>query len=188
MKYNPNAHHRKSIRIKNYDYSTPGVYFITICIKGRENKLGTIQNKKMHPNKYAEIVENCITKIPQIYNKIEIDKYIIMPNHVHMIIIINNTEQRHTYNPKTISYSDNVKIRSKMLIPKIIQQLKTVTIKLVNEYDEQCEGQGLHNMQPLRWQRNYYEHIIRNEKEYYNICQYIENNPANWEEDCLNNC
>ena len=172
MKCNPDVHHRKNIRLKEYDYSKEGMYFITICTKDRERLFGNIINRKMKLNEYGKMVEEEIINTNKIRQNVRIGEYIIMPNHVHMIIEIIDVG--------VAWYATQGKVeRSKMIIPKIIQQIKTITIKKANRINES----GLHTMQPLQWQRNYYEHIIRNEKELYRIIEYIKYNPLNWEND-----
>ena len=88
MKYNPDLHHRKSIRLKDYDYSTPGAYFVTIFTKNRECLLGDIVNGKMELNNAGKIINDIWNQIPLINEGIYLDTYIIMPNHIHGIIQI----------------------------------------------------------------------------------------------------
>jgi len=175
VKYNPDVHHRKSIRLKDYDYSKEGMYFITICTKDRECILSKIVDREIILSEYGKIVNECIFKISIIYKDVNVDEYIIMPNHIHMVINV-GVAYHATQDLRDISIHQ----KSKMIIPKIIQQFKTATIKIANRYSQ---GAGLHGMQPLQWQRNYYEHIIRNEKAYFEICEYIKYNPLNWEND-----
>lgn len=92
--YNPDAHHRHSIRIKEYDYSQEGMYFITICTKDRECIFGTISNNKMILNEYGKIVETEIIKTEELRKNIKINNCVIMPNHMHMIIEIENVGAR----------------------------------------------------------------------------------------------
>ena len=140
---------RKNIRLKDYDYSKEGMYFITIFIKNRIELLGKITNNTIKLTKEGVIVEENIKMIKEIYSNIKIDEYIVMPNHIHIILLIN--KKRDT----TIS--------------RVIKQYKeSITKKL---------GYAI-------FQKLFYEHIIRNEKEYLKIKEYIQNNIANWKEDC----
>lgn len=149
MNFNPNIHHRRSIRIKDYDYSQEGLYFITICCKERNRILGIIEDNKVLINQYGNIIKNELIALNQKYKNTNILKYVIMPDHIHFIIELMNG------NKKTIG--------------DIIKTYKSVTSKRINK------------IEPINlWQRNYYEHIIRNEKELYRIYYYIENNPINW--------
>lgn len=148
---------RKNIRLKEYDYSKQGYYFITICTKNRENILSKIQQQQCRGEhcssistvtKEGAIVEKYLKKIEEIYNNIAVDEYIIMPNHIHMIFIINN--------------------KALNSVSKIIQQFKGAVTK---------------ELKYSIWQKLFYEHIMRNEKEYIKIKEYIINNPDNWKED-----
>ena len=143
-----NLPQRKSIRLKEYDYSEPGYYFLTICIKNRLHLLGTIVDSKLQFSKEGIIVTKYISSIHETYDNMEIDEYTIMPNHIHMILIIHKKE--------------------KVTLSHIIQQFKGIVTKEL--------GYSI-------WQKSFHEHIIRNEKQYYIIKQYIQNNVANWEND-----
>jgi putative transposase len=90
MKYDPSIHHRRSIRLKGYDYSQQGMYFITLCTKNRDCFFGEIKDEEIILNEYGIIANNCWLEIPDHYPLIEIDKFIIMPNHIHGILTINN--------------------------------------------------------------------------------------------------
>lgn len=144
---------RKNLRIKGYDYSLEGYYFITICTKDRECILSKIskcrgEHCSSELTKEGITVKQYIEKMKSIYKNIEIDEYIIMPNHIHMILIINK--------------------RGNNSISQIIQQLKGIITKKL--------GYSI-------WQKLFYEHIIRNDKEYLMIKKYIIDNPYNWNKD-----
>lgn len=155
---------RKNIRLKYYDYTLEGYYFITICTKNRERILSKIISGNCRggvppPPVNTEIGDEAEKTIKYLTNKykcIEINEYTIMPNHIHLII--EKTGRGGT-----------------LPLHKIIQEFKTFTTKRYNQIN------GMQNIK--LWQRNYYEHIIRNEKEYLTIKQYIINNPYNWEND-----
>ena len=150
---------RKKIRISNYDYSNEGKYFITMCVQNRECILSQIKSNQIQLLKYGKITEKYIASINNIYNDLKITHYIIMPNHVHFICEL------------ILKYKENTK-RVNERIPFIISTLK----RFINK---ECKEKI--------WQRNYYEHIIRNEKEYLNIIKYINNNPYNWKDDTYYN-
>lgn len=90
MPFNPDEHHRRSIRLRDYDYSQAGAYYITICVYNREYLFGDIIDRELRPNEYGKIAENKWIKTFQLRNNIEMDEFIIMPNHFHGIIIISN--------------------------------------------------------------------------------------------------
>lgn len=147
---------RKPNRMKNYDYSSNGAYFITICTRHRQNILGDIAVREglcaLPSVKLTNLgieVEKAILFINSNYKDAVVDKYVIMPNHIHLIIII------HTDVPH-------------MKVYDIVGRLKSFT---TNE----CKQ--------IIWQRSFFDHIIRNENDYKRICQYIETNPAKWLED-----
>ena len=140
---------RKNIRLKDYDYSQEGMYFITICTENRIEILGKIKNEScIKLTKQGTIVRDYIKKIEEIYKNTIIDEYVVMPNHILMNIQITKN--------------------NKVPISRIIKQYKMYVSKKVG-YSIQ--------------QKLFYEHIIRNEKEYYKIKNYIQNNVVNWKKD-----
>ena len=139
---------RKRIRLQGYDYSEGNMYFITICVKDRLEMLGEIIDDNIKLTKEGKIVKQNINKIEQIYKNTIIDEYVIMPNHIHILLLRN--------------YKSNV------TISKIIKHFKTNITREI-EYSI--------------WQKSFYEHIIRNEKEYLKIKEYIKNNVINWRKD-----
>ncbi len=180
---------RKSIRLKDYDYSQNGAYFVTICTHNKECIFGEICGEKVELNTYGLIVLNHIKILSGLYDDIKIDKYVIMPNHIHMIIVICR---------ECIVCIPPTKDKSKMLIPKIIQTFKSsITkeirmLKNLHRHDDNAGTENLHrhayNACPTTiWQARYYDHIIRNEKECLKILEYIDTNPQKWEQDKLYN-
>ena len=166
---------QQSLRLPNYNYYKNGAYFITICIKNKECLLGDIEKQKFISNSFGRIITDTWYSLAIKYEQIELDEFIVMPNHIHGIIKIDNVGIIHE-----LSLPQNAKQRRKMLLPKAIGYFKMNSAKKINQI-RQIEGISL-------WQKNYYEHIIRNEKSLHNIRQYIINNPARWSEDIENNC
>ena len=161
---------RKNLRIPKYNYSNEGFYFITICTKNRECILSKIINdeqdnfNKLELLPYGKIMKDNLIKTNNLYEDIKICDYIIMPNHIHFIVkIIKKDISRLPKNSNSIA---NAKI------PALISSLKRFTNKACKE---------------KIWQRNYYEHIIRNEKEYLKILEYIQSNPYKWKKDLYYN-
>jgi REP element-mobilizing transposase RayT len=187
MKYDPQKHHRRSIRLKNYDYASPGAYFVTIVTHRRQCLFGNVMDGQMRLNEFGEIVRDEWLKTETIRPRVQLDEYVIMPNHVHGIIIINDDNRRGTLQraPTIMQRVPTIMQRTPTIeqfgkptsdsIPTIIRLLKSATTKRINEYRNTPAV-------PV-WQRNYYEHIIRNETELQQIRQYIANNPINWEND-----
>jgi len=184
-----NRNQRRSIRLPGYNYSSSGEYFITICIQGRKCILGEVIEGKMVLNNFGHFVNNCWASLPQYYENLSLGEWIVMPNHIHGILIIDNpvgaihelplsgSEAIHEF-PIQNEPSDELPLhlqRQKILLSKIIGRFKMNTGKFINQV-RQTSGQPV-------WQRNYYEHIIRNEKSYDKIKYYIINNTLNWYED-----
>jgi REP element-mobilizing transposase RayT len=192
MTYDPEKHHRKSIRLKEYDYSKPNAYFITICTYNKECIFGAIINGEMQLNAYGKIVENEWLKTPAIRPYVLLDKYIIMPNHFHGIIIIDGVAMCRDTAPVSSRATEEVaKSRIPHIptfeqfgrptshsIPTIIRSFKAATTKQIREI------QKTHRQ--TVWQPRFYEHIIRNPHELDQTREYIINNPLKWELDSEN--
>lgn len=174
---------RKSIRLQDYDYSRSGEYFITICVNGKENRLGYIINGESILTENGLIVEKWISKLSERFPVSDVEDYIIMPNHIHLIIEINITENEDSSTTKLPEKNETDcetwrVARTKMLLPKIINYLKTNASIEINRLNNEIGNKF--------WQSNYYEHIIRSEQEYFKISSYIKNNPSTWSEDRFN--
>ncbi len=185
MKYNPDIHHRKSIRLKEYDYSKNGIYFITICTHNRENLFGEIIDGKMIINDAGKMVEKEILKTNEIRENIKIEEYIIMPNHIHFLIEI--VEVLLLAHP---NITKNNSINNKTDIEERICQQQTHTMQsntigsIVNHIKSKITKWYRQNTDIYCvWQRNYYENIIKNEEMYQKVSEYIKNNPQKWTDD-----
>ena len=180
---------RHSIRLKDYNYSWPGFYFVTICVKDKECCLGKIiefNNSFDGPivklTKLGEIVKDIWWSIPKHHQMTEIDEFIIMPNHLHGIIIINNGrgDARNVNNGRgdaRIAPTRDFKKQPSGSLATIIGSFKSEVSKQIHFLDG-WEG--------FTWQRNYYEHIIRNEISLDKIRNYIIDNPRKWQDDIEN--
>lgn len=163
---------RKQNRLPFYDYSQNGAYFVTICTKDRSYILGEVVRggvldaPQMILSEYGAIVDETIKEINNTYTHLQIDKYAIMPNHIHMIVII-CTDDRGTSG--TPSLTNGSKSHANAKIPMLVSTLKRFTNK-------KC-GISL-------WHRSFHDHIIRDESDYQRIWQYIDTNPEKWECDC----
>jgi len=172
MKYTPDIHRRKSIRLKGYDYSKNGAYFITICIYNSECLLGKVVDGEMILSEYGEIVRNEWLKTEEIRKNVQLDNYVVMPNHFHSIIVICRGVLQ--YAPTTMNKISKFRSPSQT-IGAIVRGFKSVATKEISKLNK---TPGI----PF-WQRNYYEHIIRNENELTKIRAYIQNNPLKWSLD-----
>ena len=181
-KYNPNIHHRRSIRLKGYDYSQAGLYFITICCHNRICRFGAVVDGKMILNDAGIIADSCWLEIPKHFPNAVLHEYIIMPNHVHGIITVGaNNVGANDYLPLP---SNETPIQSNEP-PRPLQHGTSRTIgSMVRGFKIGVTrwfraNTDIHAV----WQRNYYEHIIRNEDAYLAIAEYIQTNPQRWETD-----
>jgi REP element-mobilizing transposase RayT len=175
MKTQPEKPVRQSIRLKDYDYSQEGGYFVTICTQNLKNLLGEILNGKTALSPIGSIAQSFWMEIPKHFANVKLDKFVIMPNHIQGIIIIKNVGAIHELPLQKSSSHNNRVERRKMLIPRIVGFYKMNTAKQINLF-RKTSGSPV-------WYRNYYEHVIRNEEELNHIRQYIMNNPLRWELD-----
>ena len=218
-KYNPDIHHRKSIRLVGYDYSQVGLYFITICCEDRICRFGYIEDGKMTLNIYGKIAYDEWTKLPERFPNIELDVFQVMPNHIHGIIVITvgatlAVAQNDSVAPNDIGAQNDIDAQNDMVaqngtgiqndsgidnnrarvnrdngarvnraptIGNVIGAYKSlVTHGCLEIYKSKNEMMG------KLWQRNYWEHIIRNDISYRRISEYIINNPVKWIDDKFN--
>ncbi len=207
--YNPDIHNRRSIRLKFYDYTQAGAYFVTICTHDRECLFGSIENSEMVLNEYGRIVDFTWHDLVNHNSNICLGEYVIMPNHFHGIIVINPvgvgskpTHSKPTHSKPARNCNDAVGAGSKPAhingagldragldraglepaptnhgLPEIVRQFKTFSARRINELR--------HSFGVPVWQRNYYEHVIRNEADYNRIAEYAAINPRKWLEDTL---
>ncbi len=163
--------HRRSIRLKEYDYGQAGAYFVTICTQQRECLFGGIIEGKMHLSEAGKEVQSIWGKLPQRYPHTGIEVHIVMPNHFHGIITIDVG----AIHESPLRMSTVIHSRRKMLLSKMVGYFKMNSAQQINHL-RTTRGQPV-------WQRNYYEHVIRNEIDLKEIREYIENNPLKWLED-----
>ncbi len=171
-----NRHHRHSMRLKEYDYTNEGGYFVTVVTQGRETLFGEVVNEEMILNEFGKIVENTWFDLIHHNLDIELDEFIVMPNHVHWIIIIEKDSELINTMPTSVGAgSEPAPTRKHQSLSEIVRQFKTFSARRINQ---------LRNTPGLRiWQRNFYDHIIRDEKDYENIANYIALNPLGWDQD-----
>ena len=171
----------ESTRLKDYDYSRNGAYFVTICTKNSRHLFGSIVDQKLIPNRQAEVVTECWLDLPAHYTNCVLDKFIIMPNHVHGIIIIDNEIAETGLKPdKVVVVETGLKpvstagrVAKPYPLSEIIRGFKTFSARRINEY-QNTRGKAF-------WQSRFFDHIIRNREELKRIRQYIIENPLKWE-------
>ncbi|WPD22285.1 MAG: transposase [Candidatus Electrothrix scaldis] len=211
MKYNPDIHHRRSIRLRNYDYTRAGAYFVTICVQHRECLLGHISvpatvgadpcvcpgiSPEIRLTDAGRMVQTIWDEIPDHYPGVDIDAFVAMPNHIHGIVVLTNPvvgadrvrpdcRVRSYIPPSRQNHQGQARgpaPTEPLSLPDVVQRYKSLT---TNRY---IDGVKQHGWQPFPgklWQPNYWEHIIRNENELHRIREYIRTNPARWQEDAL---
>ncbi|MEW5976044.1 MAG: transposase [Acidobacteriota bacterium] len=185
-RYDPKVHHRRSIRLPGHDYSQGGAYYITLCTKHRRFLFGAIVDARMILNSAGQIVADEWVKTAAIRQGIGLDKWVVMPNHFHAIVVITPCLGRGdrpvaptVVAPTPVASTKDVRpgARSNSL-GALIAGFKSAVTKRINQTSGMSGAEV--------WQRNYYEHIIRNERDLTRVRQYIEDNPARWAEDSDN--
>ena len=174
MSFDPEKHHRRSVRLQGYDYAQVGAYFVTIVTQGRECLFGDVVDREMVLNEYGQIIVGEWERTADIRLNVSLDVFIAMPNHIHGIIMIANGRGTLQRAPTTERFGQP----TSNSIPTIIRLFKSVTTKRINVVRGRPGG--------AVWQRNYYEHIIRDAGSHDRIAQYIAENPANWRSDEMN--
>jgi len=180
-KFNPKIHHRKSIRLQGYDYSQAGLYFITICCQNRACLFGKIDGGEMVLNDAGKHAQQCWLEIPKHFPNTTLHEYITMPNHIHGIIEIVGANHYSPNGTRTRANDYSPLRGTTKTIGSVVRGYKIGVTKWFRENNQ--------NQFPIGtsvWQRNYWEHIVRNENEYKHIAQYIVDNPQKWDMDKLN--
>lgn len=165
----------KSVRLPHYDYATSGAYFLTLCTHDKESLFGTLADGIMHLNEYGRIIEREWLRSAEIRKELEMGAFVIMPNHLHGIVLINEDDRAHCRAALPEVYSRGSRDREARSISSFVAGFKSYTTKRINEL-RKTPGARL-------WQPNYFEHIIRNQRQFDTACEYIQTNPLRWELD-----
>lgn len=202
-KYDPNIHHRRSIRLKNFDYSQVGMYFLTICTQNSDCFFGNIVSREMRLNDAGMMVQSIWDELPSRFANLELDAFVVMPNHIHGIFALGHAighpgdRMDHSaghctgescirpYNNSGGSGGSGSNRNSGTLagtVGRMVQAFKSIT---THQYIYGVRQSGWAPFPGKLWQRNYWEHVIRNDSELNRIREYIQNNPAQWEYDKL---
>ena len=170
MSFNPEVHHRRSIRLRDYDYSSAGAYFVTVCTRNRECLLGEVVEGEMVPNDAGRWVQTAWDALPDRFAGLELGDFVVMPNHIHGIIVLVGAglalPQRGAASRGAAS--------SAPTLGEVVRAFKSISALKVNRALSRSGS---------FWQRNYYEHVIRDMGEWERIQAYIIANPANWADD-----
>lgn len=193
-----NKYRIESTRLQNWNYASDGWYYITICTKGHENSLGEIENGTMQLNEYGRIAKHCWFDLPNHYPNLILDEFVVMPDHLHGIMIIDYKRKPVTTanekkfvttvetGLKPVSTTTNkrhgtetglkpVSTSNQHGIFEFVRAFKTFSTRRMNELDN-TTGKS-------RWQSRFHDHIIQNEQELHRIREYIANNPSEWEKN-----
>lgn len=176
MTFNPDIHRRRSIRLRGYDYSRAGMYFVTLCTHDRTPLFGEVINGEMNLSEAGVIAADEILATAKMRHNVLFDEYIVMPNHMHGIIVVGArcTRPRCT-RPDCDAGHEPGRVQRAPTIGDVVRGYKSAVTKRINQLRNSPSS-------PV-WQRNYYEHIIRDDSTYLKIAEYIQSNPRRWRED-----
>ena len=175
--YNPNVHHRRSIRLKEYDYSRAGAYFITIVTQGRLCLFGDVIDGEMVLSDAGDMVSRVWDGMPDRVPYVEIDEFVVMPNHVHGVIFISQSSASRVppVGASLVGAQDVAPA-----LGDVVGAFKSLTTVDYGKGVRETDWPPFHKR---RWQRDYYERIFRNESEIGLAREYIADNPMKWELD-----
>jgi REP element-mobilizing transposase RayT len=171
-KYDPDKHHRRSIRLKNYDYASAGVYFVTICVQHRQPLFGKIVAQSMQLNEAGQMIESVWQLLPERFPHIEMDEFVVMPNHFHGILVIHNRAGLVPAPTTNIGPT----------LGDMVGAFKSIT---THQYIQGVRKKDWPPFDGHLWQRNYWEHIIRNKGSLLRLREYVQSNPITWNQDSL---
>lgn len=200
MRFDSDRHRRRSIRLPDYDYSSAGAYFVTVCTHQRQCLFGEVEGIDMHLNDLGRMIVWHWQRIPKHFHKVQLDEFTVMPNHLHgLLLIVDKDEMDDTAGAKHLSQdsgsssqlipqnasplqgSGRARLRSRpagtppQSLSAVLQNFKSITARKFNGMRRETGG--------ILWQRNYFERVIRDENEFDRIRKYIIDNPAKWAED-----
>jgi putative transposase len=189
MRFHPERHHRRSIRLKGYDYRQAGAYFVTICTQDRAFLFGQVVHDEMQLNDAGKMVYDVWNDLPAFYPGVQTDAFIVMPNHIHGIIILVGADPRVCPAQPSVGVGPRAcpgqpqelgqpqGVAPTLGLPDVVHRFKTMTTK---RYADGVKRLGWEPFRGRLWQRNYYEHIIRNEESLNRIREYVLTNPMRW--------
>ena len=173
MKPKPTQTRRRATRLNGYDYAQTAGYFVTICVQQQGCLFGKIIDGQMHLNEIGRIVVECWSRIPQHFSAAELDVCVVMPNHIHGVIFLGTVGA----SPPPRSQPNRRVEISAPALGQVVAYFKFQSTKYINQHRDMPETRV--------WQRNYYDHVIRDERDLQRIRQYVADNPIQWELDQL---
>lgn len=186
MRYDPNQHHRRSVRLKWYDYASPGAYFVTLCTQGHVCLVGEAADGEVALNGAGKMVMAAWEGLPGRFSFVGVDTHVVMPNHFHGIIAIEADAPADVdvgaplVGAQRRVGTRRAATRAAPTLGEVVGAFKSLT---TNDYIQGVRELGWQPFRKRLWQRSYYEHVIRNEGDLDHIREYIINNPARWLED-----
>lgn len=185
MTFDHESHHRRSVRMKGYDYTGPGAYYVTVCTQERECLFGEVINREMTLNSAGRMVETVWHGLRKRFPFVILDTFMVMPNHIHGILVLSgNNQGEHKVRPYGDIGCDKCTAcpcgTATDSVGRIIQAFKSLT---THAYIRGARENGWPPFHGKLWQRNYYEHIIRDEEELNRVRKYILDNPVKWDRD-----
>ena len=174
---------RRSLRLRDYDYSQPGAYFVTLCTQDGQTLFGLVSNGQVVLNSAGATVQSWWADIAKRFPPVEVDSFIVMPNHLHGILSLHDHDM--PSNPvgadrRVGPPGEVLNMHTVPALSRVVQWFKTMT---TNEYMRNVKANGWSPFKDHLWQRSYYEHVIRDEKDLDSIRCYITDNPAGWDTD-----
>src|SRR5439155_22699339 len=182
MKYDPDKHHRRSMRLQGYDYSSSGAYFVTICVQNRACLFGQVKDNEMHLNNAGRMVQRAWEQLPQRFPTLGLDEYVVMPNHFHAIVVLAEAPAVAPLVGATMRSASRQGAEGPLTLGDMVGAFKSITTV---EYTRGVRQSGWAAFESRLWQRNYWERIIRDELALLRIREYIQTNPARWAADQL---
>jgi REP-associated tyrosine transposase len=197
MTQEPTTHNRHSIRLQGFDYSRAGAYFVTICVRDRQCLLGDAVDGAIQLNDAGRMIQTIWDELPLRFTGLKLADFVVMPNHIHGIFVLpgrgescirpSPTNSQEPADCRINHESGDHKDRPYGTLPgsvgRIVQAFKSIT---THAYADGVKQNGWSPFPGKLWQRNYWDHVVRNESEFHCISEYIRNNPAQWDSDQLN--
>lgn len=181
MKHDPEPHHRRSIRLQGYDYTRAGAYFVTMCTQNRERLFGDVVDGEMRLNAAGQMMQSVWDELPAFYPGVDTDEFVVMPNHMHGIVVLVGATPCGRPEPgQAQGPAPTVTAMPTLSLSDVVHRFKTLTTK---RYADGVKQLGWPPFPGRLWQRNYYEHIVRNDESLNRIREYIVTNQIQWEID-----
>jgi REP-associated tyrosine transposase len=165
MSYDATTHRRRSVRLKGYDYASAGAYFVTVCTHERICTLGAIEDGVVQLSDQGRITQQVMTSLEERFPSVAVDAFVVMPNHVHAVIILVGTQ--------FIASDGRSDGSRRPILGEVIRTFKAVSTRLIRGAGDESFG----------WQRSFYEHVVRSDADVRRIREYVEANPLRWDED-----